>query len=95
MLPCKSLGSTNHACWLVLFLQVRDPAAGVFSAETMLRNMGVPLPWSLMDPLQQGRDANGHSSDPRFQVRRASSWCVSHTINSVARRVLAVCLPCA
>jgi hypothetical protein len=51
---------------------VRDPAAGVFSAETMLRNMGVPLPWSLMDPLQQGTDANGHSKDPRFQVRGGS-----------------------
>jgi hypothetical protein len=49
---------------------VRDPAASVFSAETMLRNMGVPLPWSLMHPLQQGYDANGHSKDPRFQVSR-------------------------
>ncbi|WIA13844.1 hypothetical protein OEZ85_002418 [Tetradesmus obliquus] len=50
-----------------LVVMVRDPAAGVFSAETMLRNMGVDLPWSLSTPLAHGTDAAGHSSDPRFQ----------------------------
>lgn len=52
----------------LLLLQVREPAAGVFSAETMLRNMGVDLPWSLTTPLAHGTDVAGHSSDPRFQV---------------------------
>jgi hypothetical protein len=66
---CVPASSPAHSLLLLLLLQVRDPPAGVFSAETMLRNMGVPLPWSLTQPLQQGHDAAGHSNDPRFQVR--------------------------
>lgn len=47
----------------IYYLQVRDPAAGVFSAETMLRNMGVPLAWTLTQPLE-----GDGSQDSRFQV---------------------------
>lgn len=31
--------------------QIREPTAAVFSAESMLRGMGVPLTWSLARPL--------------------------------------------
>lgn len=46
--------------------QVRDPVDGVFSAETMLRNMGVPLDWSLAEPVQEG--PGGEVKDARFDV---------------------------
>ena len=49
--------------------QVRDPVDGVFSAETMLRGMGVPLGWTLQDELQG-------EHDPRFQVGRCT-MCVT------------------
>jgi hypothetical protein len=32
--------------------QVREPTAAVFSAESMLRGMGVPLDWSMARPLE-------------------------------------------
>jgi hypothetical protein len=48
-----------------LVVMVRNPTAGVFSAETMLRNMGVPLPWSLTTPLQP---VQGQGMDSRFEV---------------------------
>jgi hypothetical protein len=44
--------------------------AGVFSAETMLRNMGVPLDWSLSDPLVQDPES-GVVMDPRCEVSRS------------------------
>lgn len=53
--------------------QVRDPAAGVFSAETMLRNMGVPLSWTLTEPLQGAATDSGETADPRFQVQCGGS----------------------
>jgi hypothetical protein len=52
-----------HQLWHQLCpSQVRDPVAGVFSAETMLKGMGVPLDWTLAAPLEGG-------TDPRFEVR--------------------------
>lgn len=72
--------------------QVRDPVAGVFSAETMLRGMGVPLTWSLADPLSTTTTTASASSmpgdsdaaameegvDPRFKVwARFSVECVA------------------
>ena len=44
-----------------IIVMVRDPADGVFSAEIMLRGMGVDLEWTLQDELQS-------LDDPRFQV---------------------------
>eukprot|EP00879_Flechtneria_rotunda_P005806 GHRR01006110.1.p1 GENE.GHRR01006110.1~~GHRR01006110.1.p1 ORF type:complete len:432 (+),score=93.29 GHRR01006110.1:312-1607(+) len=54
-----------------LIVMVRDPVASVFSAETMLRNMGVPLTWSLQQPL-----AGDGAADPRFQfsAEDAAFW---------------------
>jgi hypothetical protein len=49
LLPCHCC-TPCHSCFSCV-CQVRDPVAGVFSAETMLRGMGVALPWSLADPL--------------------------------------------
>lgn len=46
---------------LCALIQMRDPVPGVFSAEVMLRNMGVPLPWTLSDQVQD--------NDSRFKVR--------------------------
>lgn len=43
--------------------QVREPTAAVFSAESMLRGMGVSLPWSLAQPLDVG-----DCSDPEAAV---------------------------
>lgn len=43
-----------------LVVMVRDPVAALFSAETMLRNMGMPLSWSLAEQLQP--------QDMRFKV---------------------------
>lgn len=54
---------------------MRDPVAGVFSAETMLRGMGVPLPWSLADPLAVAAPDSLEAAeadlgaDDRFKVR--------------------------
>ena len=72
-------------CCLLWHLQVRDPVAGVFSAETMLRGMGVPLTWTLAQPgtgaaaavgaageQQQQQDLE-EGGDPRFRVREAAS----------------------
>ncbi|KAL0055855.1 hypothetical protein WJX82_005104 [Trebouxia sp. C0006] len=42
-----------------LIFMMRDPVPVMFSAETMLVNMGVPLTWSLVDPMTP--------HDPRFQ----------------------------
>ncbi|EFJ52044.1 hypothetical protein VOLCADRAFT_87176 [Volvox carteri f. nagariensis] len=39
-------------------VQLRDPVPGVFSAEIMMRDMGVPLEWTLSDPVEP--------NDPRF-----------------------------
>ncbi|GMH40491.1 hypothetical protein BSKO_08395 [Bryopsis sp. KO-2023] len=41
-----------------IIFMLRDPTSGVFSAEVMLRNMGVPLSWSLMEEAVE--------EDPRF-----------------------------
>jgi hypothetical protein len=68
----------------VVHTQVRDPVAGVFSAETMLRGMGVPLPWSLAAPLAVAAPGSLVDSDveaaeadlgadSRFKVRRGVS----------------------
>ncbi len=57
--PTTALGSHTVASSC---MQVRDPADGVFSAETMLRNMGCPLTWSLTEPLAED------GTDKRFQV---------------------------
>jgi hypothetical protein len=53
-----------------LLLQVRDPVAGVFSAETMLRGMGVPLTWTLSEPVDRASadDDAEAAVDPRFKV---------------------------
>lgn len=53
----------------LLLLQVRDPVAGVFSAETMLRGMGVPLTWSLTEPVVKSMEALEEGLDTRFKVR--------------------------
>jgi hypothetical protein len=55
---------------------VRDPVEGVFSAETMLRGMGVPLTWTLAQQgtagteQQQQQDVEAGGVDPRFKVRK-------------------------
>ncbi|KAL4457893.1 hypothetical protein ABPG75_012758 [Micractinium tetrahymenae] len=41
-----------------LIFMLRDPVSGAFSAEIMLRNLGVPLSWSLMEDVRP--------ADPRF-----------------------------
>jgi hypothetical protein len=41
-----------------IIFMLRDPIAGVFSAEMMLRNLGVPLVWSLVE--------EARTTDPRF-----------------------------
>eukprot|EP00210_Caulerpa_lentillifera_P001312 g1262.t1 len=45
-----------------IIFMLRDPVAGVFSAEMMLRNLGVPLPWSLVEEARE--------TDPRFMELR-------------------------
>ncbi|KAG2433221.1 hypothetical protein HXX76_008291 [Chlamydomonas incerta] len=42
-------------------IMLRDPVPGVFSAEIMMRDMGVPLDWSFMDAPPEGG-----AEDPRF-----------------------------
>eukprot|EP01023_Acetabularia_acetabulum_P066773 TRINITY_DN9063_c0_g2_i1.p1 TRINITY_DN9063_c0_g2~~TRINITY_DN9063_c0_g2_i1.p1 ORF type:complete len:214 (+),score=40.64 TRINITY_DN9063_c0_g2_i1:31-642(+) len=41
-----------------IIIMLREPVSSIFSAEIMMRNMGVPLPWSLMEQLK--------SNDQRF-----------------------------
>lgn len=50
-----------------LVFMVRDPAAAVFSGEIMLTNMGVPLQWSLTEPLDDP------DKDTRFQASQPPS----------------------
>ncbi|GBF88784.1 hypothetical protein Rsub_01685 [Raphidocelis subcapitata] len=52
---------------------VREPTAAVFSAETMLRGMGVPLPWSLAAPPGGGAgDDPEAAAGPQAALLRAS-----------------------
>jgi hypothetical protein len=54
---------------LLPLLQVREPVAGVFSAETMLRGMGAPLTWTLAQQ-PAGSEADEESGvDQKFNVR--------------------------
>ncbi|MEW5320275.1 MAG: hypothetical protein WDW38_011357 [Sanguina aurantia] len=45
-----------------IIIMMRDPVPGVFSAEVMMRNMGVPLPWTLSDQVQD--------NDSRFKITK-------------------------
>ncbi|KAK9823980.1 hypothetical protein WJX72_006752 [[Myrmecia] bisecta] len=51
-----------------LIFMMREPVAGVFSAEMMFRNMGMPLSWSLVDAVA--------ADDERFQetAEEAALW---------------------
>jgi len=69
-IPFELLLAALPLLLLLLLLQVRDPVAGVFSAETMLRGMGVPLTWSLTEPVVKSMEAQEEGVDTRFKVRR-------------------------
>jgi hypothetical protein len=49
-------------------IMLRDPADGLFSSETMLRNFGCPLQWSLAEP-DQGE------ADPRCAAGPCLAGC--------------------
>lgn len=62
------LTTATDAVLLLVLLQVREPVAGVFSAETMLRGMGAPLTWTLtQQPASSGADEEA-GVDQKFKV---------------------------
>lgn len=68
------LTTATNAVLLLLFLQVREPVAGVFSAETMLCGMGVPLTWTLAQPAGSGADEEA-GVDQKFKVGSQHTAC--------------------
>lgn len=56
-----------------IVIMVRDPVSGVFSAEVMLRDMGVPLPWSFADPALGSSVSGSSLSQPAQQQAAAAT----------------------
>lgn len=68
--------ATNAVMLLLLALQVREPVAGVFSAETMLRGMGAPLTWTLaQQPAGSVADEEA-GVDQKFKVGSQHASCL-------------------
>jgi hypothetical protein len=52
-----------------IVVMLRDPADGLFSSETMLRNLGCPLPWTLTEPDQGEADPRCGRGSRSSQLR--------------------------
>lgn len=77
--------------------QVREPTAAMFSAETMLRGMGVELPWSLAAPLTSGAAAAAAGGDPAAAAggEAAAASGDVEAADSPQAALLQVCARCA